>query len=207
MKQFFQLFLAFFFYTVVSVYGSTMNIQKIGDSTALLIIDIQNFYFENGKLPLVGSVEASLKAKQILEKFRTDKRLVVHIQHMPTTEVKDMNQYEIHANVKPLENEKVFQKHFANSFRETGLLEYLKKMGIKRLVICGMQTHMCVEAATRAATDYGFECILIEDACATRNLTFENKTILAKDVHLGVLAALSGTYAKIVTVEKFVQSN
>ena len=70
-----------------------------------------------------------------------------------------------------------------------------------------MQTHMCVEAATRAATDYGFECILIEDACATRNLTFENKTILAKDVHLGVLAALSGTYAKIVTVEKFVQSN
>ena len=40
---------------------------------ALIIIDIQNDYFENGKMPLVGPVEASLNAKLILEQFRKEK--------------------------------------------------------------------------------------------------------------------------------------
>ena len=46
-----------------------------------------------------------------------------------------------------------------------------------------MQTHMCLEAATRAASDYGFNCTVIEDACATRDLNYGNTTIKAKDVH------------------------
>jgi nicotinamidase-related amidase len=37
---------------------------------ALLIVDIQNDYFEGGAMTLAGSLEASEKAKQILEKFR-----------------------------------------------------------------------------------------------------------------------------------------
>jgi nicotinamidase-related amidase len=52
-------------------------------------------------------------------------------------------------------------------FRETPLLEYLKEREIQRLVIVGMMTHMCVEAAIRAADDLGFDTILIHDACAT----------------------------------------
>jgi nicotinamidase-related amidase len=46
---------------------------------------------------------------------------------------------------------------------------YLVSLKVKRLVICGMQTQMCVEATTRAAYDLGFKCIVVEDACATRN--------------------------------------
>ncbi|WP_317174564.1 isochorismatase family protein [Flavobacterium sp. JLP] len=51
---------------------------------ALLVIDIQNDYFENGNMQLVNSEEASENAKMILEKFRSDKLPVIHVQHIAT---------------------------------------------------------------------------------------------------------------------------
>ena len=85
------------------------------------------------------------------------------------------------------------------------MLEYLKKNTINRLVIIGMQTHMCLEAAVRAGHDYGFECVVIPDACATRDLTFGNKTTKAEDVQTSVLAAISGGgYAKVADLKSFI---
>jgi nicotinamidase-related amidase len=49
---------------------------------------------------------------------------------------------EIHSLVQPLASEKVIQKHFPNSFRETELLSYLQACSIQQLVIIGMMTHM-----------------------------------------------------------------
>jgi nicotinamidase-related amidase len=171
-------------------------------SAALLVIDIQNFYFEGGRVPLAGSVEASLKAKRILETFRAAKRPIIHIRHMPKQEPATADpQYAFHPNVVPLADEAVVVKRFANAFRETDLAARLNSLGVKTLVICGMQTHMCVEAAVRHAADLGYEVLLAEDACATRDLSFGGTAIPAKLVHAAVLAAMSGTYAKIVTAD------
>ncbi|MDR7130519.1 nicotinamidase-related amidase [Algoriphagus sp. 4150] len=51
-------------------------------SKALLIIDIQNDYFENGAMELVGSLQASENAKLVLSKFRSEKLPIVHIEHL-----------------------------------------------------------------------------------------------------------------------------
>ena len=175
--------------------------------TALVIIDIQSFYFEGGRLQLVGPVEASLKAKQVLERFRQLGWPVIHVQHLPKELVRPDPtgcevQYRIHPNVLPLPDEIVVGKHFANSFRDTDLLERLRALGIKKLVTCGMQTHMCVEAATRAAADLGFDVTLVHDACATRDLILAGTTVPAAQVHAAVLAALAGGYARVIsTVE------
>jgi len=88
--------------------------------------------------------------------------------------------------------------------RETELLDYLKQRGIKQLVICGMQTQMCVEAAVRAAADYGFKVIVPHEACATRDLKFEATTIPAAQVHAAALAAMNGTYARVVKTETLI---
>ena len=66
-----------------------------------------------------------------------------------------------------------------------------------------MQTHMCLEAATRSAHDLGFECVVIGDACATRDLKYGDRTVPAADVHASTLATLDGTYAKVVDTEIF----
>ncbi len=169
----------------------------------LLIIDIQNFYFEGGRIPLVGSIPASLKAKTLLESFRAKNLPVIHIAHMPAQKPEKPDpQYEFHKNVAPAPGEAVVVKHYANAFRETDLSDRLRALDAKTLVICGMQTHMCVEAATRFAADAGFRVVLVEDACATRDLIHKKTTVKAASVHAAVLAALNGTYAGIATVDE-----
>lgn len=175
-----------------------MNNEK----TALLIIDIQNDYFPGGKMELVGSPEAAEKAAELLAAFRRSKLPVVHIQHISTRPgstffLPDTPGAEIHPSVAPNENETVFQKHYPNSFRETPLLEYLRSNNITNLVIAGMMTHMCIDATTRAAWDYGFKCTVVAPACATKDLTVLGHTTQAEQVHYSFLAALNGTYAQV----------
>jgi nicotinamidase-related amidase len=170
--------------------------------TALLIIDIQNDYFENGKLPLVGSLEASEKAKAVLENFRKKSLPVIHVRHVSSQSgglfSPDGKGIEFHSSVAPLPGEKVVTKSEINSFQGTDLLDYLKSKGITDLVICGMMTHMCIDAATRAASDYGFSCTLISDACATRDLKSGDLKVQARDVQAAFLAALNGNYAQVI---------
>jgi nicotinamidase-related amidase len=166
--------------------------------TALLIVDIQNFYFPGEGPGLVHAEEASLAAKEVLQIFREKKQLVVHVRH------KSKKGFEIHPNVAPLPEEKVITKEDVNSFRNTDLLEYLKTNNINRLVIIGMQTQMCLEGAVRAAHDFGFECIVVQDACATRDLKFGDKTVKAEDVQTAVLATITdGRYAKVIDLKEF----
>lgn len=48
---------------------------------ALLLIDIQNIYFTPGPLLLHKPKDATKKAARVLEKFREEKKPVVHVQH------------------------------------------------------------------------------------------------------------------------------
>lgn len=176
--------------------------------TALIVIDIQNDYFENGALPLVNPIEASLNARKVLEHFRTNNLPIAHIQHLSADPVampifvEGTKGAEIHENVQPLEGEKIFQKYYPNSFRETGLLDFLKENNVTKVVITGMMTHMCVDATTRAAFDYGYECTVVGDACASRNLEINGKTVKADDVHHAFLAALEFFYAEIICTDE-----
>ena len=158
--------------------------------TALLIIDEQEFYFPGGMVPLVDPEAASEKTAVVLKLFREQNLPVIHIQHAGGTP--------IHKNVAPQPGEKVITKREANGFNGTDLLSFLMSLKIRRIVICGMQTQMCVEATTRAAYDFGFKCIVVEDACTTRNLKYGRRTFFANDVQACALTIMNGYYAKVV---------
>ena len=49
---------------------------------ALLIIDVQNDYFENGAYPLPNAAMAAKNIQSVLARFRADGDLVVFIQHI-----------------------------------------------------------------------------------------------------------------------------
>jgi nicotinamidase-related amidase len=182
----------------------------MGRETALLVIDIQQFYFEGGLVPLTGSVEAAAQARKVLAAFRARALPVIHVRHVPNSvaiidgEPADP-QYRIRPEVQPAAGEKIVSKRFANSFRETDLLESLRQNGITRVVIIGVQTHMCVEAASRAATDLGFDVVVVHDACATRPLQFGGRTVPADMVHAGALAAINGTYGRVIGVTELLK--
>jgi nicotinamidase-related amidase len=177
-------------------------------NTALLIIDIQNDYFPGGKMELVGAVEAGKKAAALLQCFREHKGQHVHIQHESirpgaTFFLRGTDGITIHDSVAHFEGEPLVVKHFPNSFRETNLFDLLKSWDIERLVVCGMMTHMCVDATVRAAADLGFQVILAADACATRDLAYGDTTVPADHVHKAFLAALK-SYGQVLTVEEVI---
>jgi len=176
--------------------------------TGLILVDIQNDYFPGGSMELVGMRAAGSKALALLAFFRANHRPTFHIQHLSIRKgasffLPHTEGVEIHDSIKPLADERVIQKHYPNSFRETTLLAELKKEEVERLVICGAMSHMCIDATTRAAFDLGFECTVIQDACATRNLEFGGKTIAAEQVHGAFMAALGSAYAKVVSLDEF----
>lgn len=191
-------------FIVLLIFSLTMNAQQ----KALVIIDIQNDYFTGGNMPLVGSEEAVLNAKLVLEQFRREGFPVIYLQHLSdypgaTFFIPGTVGADIHSEVAPIDGEKIIIKHYPNSFRETELLDYLKEQGISDLVICGMMTSMCVDATTRAAKDFGYNCTVIGDACAAPNLEINGKTVSGENVHNAFLAALNSFYAKVVDAKDF----
>jgi len=201
------------FYSLIRVFRVFRGLSSYGVSmrTALILIDIQNDYFPNGNMELEGSLEASLRGKEVLASFRDKGLPVFHIQHLSvrpgaTFFLPNTEGVNIHDNVQPLPGEVVIQKYYPNSFRETPLLDELKKAQIRQVVLCGMQTHMCVDATVRAAFDYGLKCTVLHDACATRELAFQAQIIPAAHVHASFLAALNGVYAQVMSVAEFLSN-
>ncbi|MBI5572087.1 MAG: cysteine hydrolase [Desulfomonile tiedjei] len=176
--------------------------------TALLLIDIQNDYFPGGKMEVPGSPQASLMAKKALDHFRNRGLPVIHVQHIAarvgaTFLVPNSEGVEIHEHVKPLPGELVVQKHYPNSFRDTPLLDHLKDNGLRKLVVCGMMTHMCVDASVRAAFDHGCACVVLSDGCAARGLSHQGVDVSAEFVHAAFMSALGAVYARVLNTDDF----
>ena len=180
-------------------------------NTGLMLVDIQNDYFAGGRMELVGMDAAGEKAGQLLTFFRDNRWPTFHIQHISNYEgatffLPDTKGVEIHNSVKPQSDDFVVQKHYPNSFRNTLLLNELKKAGVDRVVICGAMSHMCIDATTRAAADFGFGCTVVANACATRDLQFAGETIPAAKVHGAFMAALGAAYAKVTNSDELIST-
>ncbi len=180
-------------------------------SKALIIIDIQNDYFDGGAMELHNPVEASENAKQVLNKFRNENEPVIHVQHIAAAPemgffLPNTKGVEIHNNVKPQDYEKLITKHTPNSFIGTDLLDYLKSKGITELVFTGMMTNMCIDATVRAAKDYGFNCTVIGDACASKDLEINGSKVKASDVQHAFLAGLDFYYAEVVNTKEYLSA-
>jgi nicotinamidase-related amidase len=170
--------------------------------SALILIDIQKDYFPGGQMEVPGAPEAGEAARRILDAFRQTDLPVIHVRHvslrpgatffLPGTEGVDF-----HPCVQPLPGEPVVEKYYPNSFRRTELRTILEEQEIGRLVVCGMMSHMCIDATVRAAFDGGFQCIVAHDASAARALSFGGIDVAAPDVHASFMAALGAVYAEI----------
>lgn len=63
--------------------------------------------------------------------------------------------------------EPVVDKPGYSAFHQTDLDQILRSRQIAILLICGVTTEVCVHSTVRAATDHGYHCITVGDACAS----------------------------------------
>ncbi len=177
---------------------------------ALLIIDIQNDYFPGGAMALEGSPAAAERAARVLAAARRHGLPVLHVQHVSLRPgapffLPGSLGVEIHASVAPIAGETVMVKHYPNSFRDTGLQEALRALGVGELLVMGMMSNMCIDATVRAAADAGYAVRLAHDACAARALAFGGVSVAAREVHAAFMAGLQGLYAMVCSAEELVE--
>ncbi|MEP1522187.1 cysteine hydrolase family protein [Ascidiaceihabitans sp.] len=170
--------------------------------TALLLVDIQNDYFEGGLWPLHQMDRVTHTAAAILAKARKTGRQVIHVLHEGASDAPFFRPgtqgAKIHDSVAPVSGETVVLKHRPNSFHETELLDILRKTGVTRVQIIGAMAQMCIDATARAARDFGFEVEVVADAVAAKSVVWNGHNVSASDVHAAFMASLSGTYATVV---------
>lgn len=169
---------------------------------ALILIDIQNDYFPGGRFELNQPDAAAQNAQRVLAYFRKKGLPIFHVQHINMNPgapffIADTVGVNIHTLVLPFPGERVIVKNTPDSFFNTDLLPLLNELGIEQLVICGMMSHMCVDTTVRSAKRLGFAIELLSDACATRDLLWENAPIPAELVHAAFMAALQNTFADV----------
>ncbi|MGB3222737.1 MAG: cysteine hydrolase family protein [Desulforhopalus sp.] len=173
---------------------------------ALIIVDIQNDYFPGGKIELVGIEEAAKNAQLALKLFRAKKLPIFHIRHLSNKDgnffIPETHGAEIHESVSPQNGEYLIQKNFPNSFRGTSLKDQLQGLDVQEVVICGAMTHMCIDTTVRAAFDMGLGCVVVSNACATKNLEYDGIIIEAPQVQATFMAALSSPFAQIMKVNE-----
>lgn len=172
-------------------------------NTALVIIDIQNDYFPQGKCELFQSEQALKVTKRLLEHFRERKLPIFYVQHISPEGaaffLPNTKGVQLHKEIEPLGSEYIIVKHTPNGFHETTLQEKLTSLSIKNLVMCGMMTHMCVDTTVRAAKDLGHLVTLISDACATKDLEWNGRKLPASLINDVYMASLNGKFATVMS--------
>jgi nicotinamidase-related amidase len=163
--------------------------------SALLIIDVQ-----------VAIVDGAYRADEMLAVLADLSKVareagapVIHLRHnnanyAPMT--KGAPTWEIHPAVAPLADELVIDKQASDGFFETDMQDQLERLGVRRLVVGGMQTEFCVDTTCRAALSRGFEVTLISDGHSTGDAVTPAKTTIAH--HNYVLANLAHPHRKIL---------
>lgn len=175
--------------------------------TALLLIDFQNDYFEGGKWYLEGAEAAAKQAAKLLAAYREQSLPVIHVRHeFPSKDapffLAGSEGARHHSSLAPMDGEPVVLKNYVNAFRNTKLKETLDQNSVTSVMITGAMSHMCVDAVTRAANDFGYQCVVVHDACATSDLEFNGTSVPASQVHASVMAALGFAYAKVASTDE-----
>jgi len=173
---------------------------------ALLVIDLQNDYFCGGKQELKGASKALTQANELIEYSREKKYKIFFIQHFSTSAtatffIPQTNGVELHEKL-DFNNDVIVKKNYPNSFRDTSLQAQLDKEEVEELLICGAMTHMCIDSTVRAGFDLGYKITLASDACATRDLRFNQKVIKAEDIQRCFMASLDGLFCEVKTVKE-----
>lgn len=149
----------------------------MSSDTALVIIDVQMGMFDEDE-PVHNGEQLLQTLSGLIDKAREAKVPVVYIQHNDSQFVKGSPDWPIHPSIAPLAGEVVVQKRTPDSFHETSLRDELNKMGIKKLVIGGIQTEYCVDTTCRRAFSLGYDVSLVENG----HSTWDNKHITAEQV-------------------------
>jgi nicotinamidase-related amidase len=113
-------------------------------------------------------------------------------------------EHEILDEIKPLPGEKVVNKFTSSAFQSSELGYLLHHWGVKTCVFSGVSTQMCVESTVRDASDLGYDCVVVEDACGSDRQSLHDASCEVMARHFAVILSADEVLDRLgvrVTVE------
>ena len=177
--------------------------------TALLVIDCQNYFFDPSSpaylpasriiLPRVNKLVALAQSRKWLVIFTVHgpsydpgNLMLSHWQHLPKG-----RQCEVYKDIDIPVRASLLHKQHYSAFIGTELEKLLSERGIKRVVLCGAMTHLCVDTTARHAFMLGFQPVIVRDACCSKSPA----------LHRAALLALGHGFAKIISTKEITTGN
>ena len=99
----------------------------------------------------------------------------------------------------PLPSEQIIEKSGKGAFSGTGFAHILKSKGIKSLLVAGVTTEVCVHSTVREASDRGFDCLVIADACGSYFPEFHHSA-------LKMISSQGGIFGKVSCFSQVIRS-
>lgn len=139
---------------------------------ALVVIDIQNEYFPDGKFPLWNPEKALDTTLELINLAKKQNIPVVLIQHVLGEDAPlfTLGNSGAKTNQKILEaasGAPVINKQYADSFYKTDLESVLDKLGVEHIILCGMMTQNCVTHTALSKNAQKYKVSVVADACAS----------------------------------------
>jgi isochorismate hydrolase len=161
------------------------------EKTALLILDMQQFFLDNSSHAFIPSSTAIVpRVTKLSEAFSRLGLPVFFTRHLNSAAdaqmmsewwrdlIQEKNPFsQISPEFNP-DQGTVITKCQYDAFYQTCLEETLQKMGVSQLVICGVMTHLCCESTARSAFIRGFEVFFSIDGTATYTEGFHWASLL-----------------------------
>lgn len=173
--------------------------------TALVVIDVQQGFDDASFWGRRDNPDAEQHIGLLLDAWQTSGRPVVVVQHTSVSSAPLLADAPGHA-LKPVVADArpalLVDKQVNSAFYGTpDLHAWLTAAGIRQLVLCGIQTNMCVETTARMAGNLGYDVVLPLDATHTFDLAGPDGTVLrAEDLARATATNLhGGGFARVVT--------
>jgi nicotinamidase-related amidase len=134
-----------------------------------LIIDVQVCNFDESS-PVYEGDRLLSKISALLVQARAARVPIIYVQHCGSEGAIDQPNtpgWKIHPAIAPLDGDIVVQKRHPDAFQDTGLQLELESIGIKELIIAGIQTEYCVDTTCRRAYSLNYDVTLVADAHST----------------------------------------
>jgi nicotinamidase-related amidase len=165
---------------------------------ALLVIDLQVGMFNGERIAPIHAGEALLaRVQSLLSQARRSGTRVIYVRHAGRSGhllERGTPNWQIHPSIAPHPGEAIVDKRTPDSFHETALMTDLATAGVKRLIVAGAQTEVCVDTTCRRAATLGFEVELVADA----HSTWDNDTLTADQIIRHTNQTLNGWFVRLV---------
>jgi nicotinamidase-related amidase len=178
--------------------------------TALLVIDVQNEYFD-GKWPVPDGTTALEQIERAIDASQQVNATVVYVQHAVLKPERGVfipgsHGFELHSRLHPRANDSRIVKNYPGSFTKTNLEDMLQQRGIDTLVISGYMTHMCCDTTAREGFQRDFRVLFLNDATATRDGQHATLgTIAHRDLHRATLITQASMFSQVLPTSEFVE--